>query len=278
MATEKVQLTGEKQTLLITLHAKAMESRLPDSLLKDRFADHALALIDHDFSRLELGRDGAISLAIRAKTFDDWTRAFLAKHPEAVVLNLGCGLDSRVFRIDPPSEIPWFDVDYPEVIELRRRLYPARGGGYRLIGASVTDPAWLEQTPGDRPVMIVAEGLMPYLPSDKAPKLVAQLVRRFPAGELAFDGYSRLGLTLLRLAPQVRATGAQLHYAIDDPKSLEEAAPGLKLVEEKYQYDNSAEIARMSWPARLTVEIFRGIPALRRIGRLLRYRFGALGG
>ena len=82
MQPEKVHLTGAKQTLLITLHAKAMESRSPNSLLKDRFADQALPRIDYDFKRLDLGPDGAISLAMRAKTFDDWTRAFIEEASE----------------------------------------------------------------------------------------------------------------------------------------------------------------------------------------------------
>jgi O-methyltransferase involved in polyketide biosynthesis len=272
MELEKVHLTGVKQTLLITVHAKAMESRSPDSLLKDRFADQALTRLDYDFKPLDLGPDGAISLAMRAKTYDDWTRAFIEKHPNAVVLHLGCGLDSRVFRVDPPPEISWFDVDFPEVIDIRKRVYPAREGSYHMIGASVTDPGWLDQVPGDRPAMIVAEGLMPYLPSDEAPKLVARLVGHCPSGELAFDGYSRLGLKMLRITPQVRATGAEVHWALDDPHALEREVPGLRLDKEKIQYD-PADIARMSWPARLTVRLWRYIPALRKIGRLLRYRF-----
>jgi O-methyltransferase involved in polyketide biosynthesis len=272
MEPEKVHLTGAKQTLLITLHAKAVESRSPDSLLKDRFADQALARLDYDFKPLDLGPDGAISMAMRAKAFDDWTRAFIEKHPNAIVLHLGCGLDSRVFRVEPPPEISWFDVDFPEVIDIRKRVYPAREGDYHMISASVTDPAWLEQVPGDRPAMIVAEGLMPYLPSDEAPKMLARLVAHFPSGELAFDAYGRFGLKMLRITPQVRATGAEVHCALDDPHALEREVPGLRLVNEKVRND-PAHIARMSWPARLMVKLYRHIPALRGIGRLLRYRF-----
>lgn len=273
MQPEKVHLSGTKQTLLITVHAKAMESRAPDSLLKDHFADEALSRIDYDFKPLDLGPDGAVSLAMRAKAFDDWTRAFLEQHPDAVILNLGCGLDSRVFRVDPHPEIVWFDVDFLDVIEIRKRVYPARGEGYRTIGTSVTEPGWLEQIPRDRPVMVIAEGLMPYLPAEEAPKLVARLVAHFRSGELAFDGYSRLGLKMLRITPQFRATGAEVDWALDDAHTLEREVPGLRLVEEKVQYD-SADIARMSWPALLTVMLWRYIPALRRIGRLLRYRWG----
>jgi O-methyltransferase involved in polyketide biosynthesis len=81
MEPEKIHLTGEKQTLLITLHAKAVESRSPKSLLKGRFADQALARLDYDFNPLDLGPDGAISMAMRAKAFDDWTKAFIEKAP-----------------------------------------------------------------------------------------------------------------------------------------------------------------------------------------------------
>ena len=153
MQPEKVHLTGEKQTLLITLHAKAMESRSPDSLLKDRFADQALHRLDYDFKRLDLGPDGAISLAMRAKAFDDWTRAFIEKHPDAIVLNLGCGLDSRVFRVDPPPEIAWFDLDFPDVIDIRAAgLSKARNGlphDRRLGDRSLMARAGAWRPPGD---------------------------------------------------------------------------------------------------------------------------------
>jgi hypothetical protein len=98
------------------------------------------------------------------------------------------------------------------------------------------------------------------------------LVAHCPSGELTFDGYSRLGLTMLRITPQVRATGAEVHWALDDPNALEREVPGLRLVKEKIKND-PAHIARMSWPARLSVKLYRYIPALRGIGRLLRYRF-----
>lgn len=273
MQTEKVSLSGVEETTLITLYCKALESRLPDSLLKDHFADQIVRRLDYDFSPINLGRDGAVSLALRAKAFDDWTRAFLRDHPDGVVLNLGCGLDSRVFRVDPAPEVSWFDVDLPDVIELRRRLYPAREGNYRMIAASVTEPAWLDGVPGDRPAMVVAEGLMPYLRAEEAPKLVARLVAHFPSGELAFDGYGRLGLKMLRITPQLRATGAEVHWALDDAKTLEAVAPGLNLMEDKVQYD-SPQVARMSWPARLAIGLWCLVPALRNAGRLLHYKWG----
>lgn len=276
MQTETVALTQEKETLLITLWAKAGESLLPDSLLKDRFAAEAAARIDYDFARLKVDRDLMVGLAMRAHTLDGWTRAFLAEHGDAIVLHLGCGLDSRTFRIDPPASIDWYDVDYPEVIALRRRLYPAHAG-YQLIGSSVTERGWLEALPQDRPAMIVAEGLLPYLPEEEVPLLLERLVRHCRSGEIVFDAYSPLGLKLIALQPSIKATGAVLHWSLDDPAELERQVPGLELVTELTAYDpdgyDPAQFARMSWPARFAMQFFSLIPPLARIGLLLRYRF-----
>lgn len=276
MQAETVALTREKETLLITLWAKAGESLLPDSLLKDRFAAEAATRIDYDFARLKVNRDLMVGLAMRAHALDGWTRDFLGRHPEALVLHLGCGLDSRVFRIDPPACVDWYDIDYPDVIALRQKLYPARDG-YHLIGSSVTEPGWIAGLPRDRPTMIVAEGLLLYLPEEEVPLLLQRLVQRSPSGEIVFDAYSTFGLKLIAMQPSIKATGAALHWSLDDPYELERQVPGLELVTEMTAYDpdgyDPAQIARMSWPARLTMQFFSLIPPLARIGLLLRYRF-----
>lgn len=271
VAAEKVHLTGEKETLLITLYGKAIESRRPDSLLKDRLAAEAIGKIDYDFSKLKVDDDLATGLAIRASTFDEWVRAFLDRHRHAVVLHLGCGLDTRVFRIDPPETVEWYDVDYPEVIELRRKVYPTRDH-YHLIGSSVTDPDWMKAVLVDRPAMIVMEGLTPYLPAEEGPKLFARLVGHLLGGEIICDAYSSLGLKMVKLAPSCRATGAEVHWAINDPRELERAVPGLRLIDETNAY-KPEHAARMGWSARLMILLWDFIPPLRRVGRLLRFRF-----
>jgi O-methyltransferase involved in polyketide biosynthesis len=271
MASERVNLTEARETLLMTLYGKALESRLPRSLLEDHFADEAVRNIDYDFSRLKVDDNLGIGLAIRAKTLDVCVQDFLARNPDAIVLHLGCGLDTRIFRVDPPQGVDWFDVDYPEVIELRRRLYPSRDN-YRLVASSVTEPDWLAEVPRNRPAMVVAEGLTPYLAADEGPRLVSRLVSHLASGELMFDAYSRFGLKLLRLNPAIRATGAEVHWAIEDPHELERAVPKLRFVEDISAY-KPEHAGRMSWIAKLFVRLWKHIPALRKIGRLLRYRF-----
>lgn len=276
MQGEKVTLRGARETLLITLCAKAGESRLPDSLLRDHFAAEAMARIDYDFARLGIDRDLMIGIALRAHVIDGWTRDFIGRHPDGTVLHLGCGLDARVFRVAPPAGIGWFDVDYPDVVDLRRRLYPAREN-CTLLGSSVMEPGWIEAVPSDRPAFVIAEGLLPYLPEEEVVDLLERVTDRFPAGEVAFDAYSSLGLTAIAWQPSVRSTGAALHWALDDPQELLRQVPRLALVEELTGYGadgyDPRQLARLSLPARAAIQMFGWLPALSQMARLMRFRF-----
>ena len=104
------------------------------------------------------------SSAVRAKSYDWWVQRFLDDCPECTVLHLGCGLDTRIYRVNPPSTVCWYDIDLPDVIALRQRLFPGRPG-LQTVAASVTDAHLLDEIPGDQPVLVVAEGLTCYLPA-----------------------------------------------------------------------------------------------------------------
>jgi O-methyltransferase involved in polyketide biosynthesis len=272
---ERIDLTGAQETTLATLFGKAMESRKPDSILGDKEADRALRRIDYDFSRLRIRRSDHLSLAVRAKAYDVWVREFLARHSDCTVLHLGCGLDTRVYRVDPPPTVRWYDVDFPDVIELRQRLFPARAG-MSMVASSVTDPHLLDTIPGDRPVLVIAEGVTPYLSPDDGIATLRRITEHFPAGELLFDGYGRFGVWLLQRYGCVKASGAQLGWRIDDPRALERAVPGLRFDAELW-YTNAPGMERhFSWLYRRLLRALYAVPQIRRLGRPIRYRFGTL--
>ena len=226
---DRVRVPKEDETYLATLYGKALDARSPDPILGDRFADEAVRRIDFDFRKLKLPRDGDISLPFRARHLDGWTRDFLAAHPEATVLHLGCGLDARVFRVDPPPSVRWFEVDRPEVIALRAQLYPERPGT-RTIATSVTDRQWLEAIPDDQPALVVAEGLVMYLSEEEGLALLRRITQRFPSGQIAFDAYGTWTVRVITVASRF-TTGMRVHlrWGIDDPRALERQVPGLVL-------------------------------------------------
>jgi O-methyltransferase involved in polyketide biosynthesis len=189
MTTGKIDLTGVQATTLVTLFLRALDARSGQSVLGDRFAAEAVDRIDHDWTAIDTPSvtRNRFAVALRARQIDEWAAEFLRRTPDATVLHLACGLDSRVLRLAPPAGVRWFDVDLPDVVALRRELY-RESGGHRTIAASVTDEAWLTEIPADRPVLILAEGLLMYLREAEVRRLLARLTTRFGTGELIFDG------------------------------------------------------------------------------------------
>ncbi len=271
MQAEHVRLTGARETLLITLQAKAAENAMPDSLLRDRFAADALHHIDQDNRHLNVGHDMTIGIALRAYMLDRWAEAFLERCPEATVLHLGCGLDSRIFRIDPGPGVRWFELDFPDVISLRQQIYPDREG-CEMFACSIVEHGWIANLPADRPAIIIAEGVLPYLKKYQVLQVLRRIAGHFPSGEIAFDAYGSFAVQLLRFNPTIRATGACLHWPLDDPAEMEAQVPGLRLIEDRWDWEPE-QVARMSPPAQIALQLFSTFPPPYRMGRLVRYGF-----
>jgi methyltransferase (TIGR00027 family) len=223
-----IDLSGAPQTMLATLYAKALDADAEHPVLGDTYARDLVSRIDYDWSHTGLNARLA-AVTMRTAHFDDWARQFLEDHDVATVLHLGCGLDSRAFRLRPGPGVVWYDVDLPDVIALRERFYPP-DDNYRLVPASVTDPRWLSTIPADRPTLMIAEGLTMYLARDDGPALLRRIVERFPSGELHFDAFNRVGLAAERRNGVVRRSGSALRWAVDGPDDILAAVPGVRLM------------------------------------------------
>ncbi|MFD9962953.1 class I SAM-dependent methyltransferase [Amycolatopsis sp. NPDC058986] len=269
---EKVHFTEEKATMLATLYGRALDSRLDNPILGDRAADEAVRQIDYDFPKLGLTGERAASVVLRAKPIDDWSAEYLREHPDAVVVHLGCGMDTRVYRLDPPPTVQWFDVDYPEVVELRRKIFPERAN-YRTIGSSVTDFGWLDQVPSDRPALIVAEGLTMYLTPEGGEELLQRLVAKFPSGELICDVFSRLGIKLQKINPVVRKAGATLYWGIDDLREFERFGLDPVSALDASEWATPEVMAKVSPVTRMQLRATKYFPLVRKMARIGRWRF-----
>jgi O-methyltransferase involved in polyketide biosynthesis len=265
--SHKVHLKGAQQTLLITLYAKALDSRSKHPILGDRKADEVVRMIDYDFERLRRPMEGSV-IVVRAKQLDEWVKEFLRANPDAVVLNLGCGLDSRVLRIDPPSGVSWFDLDFPVVIEERRNFY-AEKDGYRMLESSVTDPGWLEKVPRDRPTMMVAEGLVEYLTEQEVRALLNALTDRLPRGHVAFDVMNSYAISSGRAALKANM-GAEHKWAVDDVRAVDRLDPKLTRISSVSLFTSGY----MPMRYRLMFGILSVSPRFRGMLRLIRYKFG----
>ncbi|MGB6208704.1 class I SAM-dependent methyltransferase [Mycobacterium sp.] len=260
-------------TNLCTLYLRAYESRLERPVLGDRAAAEAIDRINYDFARMHRAAQpwaNQFLVALRAKQLDTWADDFLRRNPDAVVLHLGCGLDSRAFRLDVASGVSWFDVDMPGVIALRRQLYTDRTG-YTMIGASVTKPGWLDQIPTGRPALIVAEGLLMYLDETELRDLLQRLTDRFGTGELLADLLSPWGPRFSNSPLLSKAsTSGITKWGTKDGHELPEWIPRLQLVETTMFLD-AAKISLK--PQRTLYRILAAVPFMRNYDRLYRFQF-----
>ncbi|MCV7342570.1 O-methyltransferase involved in polyketide biosynthesis [Mycobacterium haemophilum DSM 44634] len=267
-----VDLTGPPQTMLATLYAKALDADAPHSILGDQYAKAAVARIDYDWKTTTITARRAPSVAIRTAHFDKWVRQYLAVHDDAVVLHVGCGLDARVYRLDPAAGVRWYDIDYPDVIELRQQVYPARTN-YWMLPASVTDPSWLAEIPAEHPALLIAEGLTMYLTQDDGLALLRRVVDRFPSGELQFDAFNTFGIRTQVINAVVRRSGATLHWGIDGPADIVDTVSGVRLLAWESVFDSDTfdlVSPRLRWLGRAMT----AVPVLRTMAQYHRYAFG----
>lgn len=270
-----MNLTGPAKTMLSTLYLKALDARLKRPVLGDRFAGDAVARIDFDWSALEMGAGWAPLCTVRTAQYDIWARRFLARHPRSTVVHLGCGLDARVFRIDPGPGVEWYDVDFPEVIALREKVYPGRPD-YHLTATSATDPSWVDRIPADEPVLFLAEGISMYLTEDEGIALLRRVVGHFRSGEVQIDFFNWLAIKSQKTQTLVRNSGSTLHWAVNSPRDVLARVPGLRLRESANFFDAST-FSRVPARYRGVKRAARLAPALRKALQYHVYEFGPRG-
>jgi O-methyltransferase involved in polyketide biosynthesis len=266
-----VDLSGAPQTMLATLYLKALDADFERPVLGDRYAKEAVSRLDYDFRKIGITAKWAPLITVRTAQYDIWARQFLAVHQQCTVVHLGCGLDSRVFRLDPGPGVQWHDVDYPEVIALREKVFPPRPR-YHLIATSTSDQ-WLDQIPADRPVLLLAEGISMYLTEHDGVALLRRVVDRFPSGELQVDFYNWLAIKSQRMHTLVRRTGSTLHWAVNSPQDILGRVPGVRLLIAVTLFDAST-FWRASAGFRLASGPVRAVPPLRTALQYHRYAFG----
>jgi O-methyltransferase involved in polyketide biosynthesis len=277
MAIAVTEFTPVEQTAFLTEYARALDSRWPRPILGDRLADEIVARIDYDFAGLGLPASVVCQSSLRAKMLDDRVRSFTSEHPDAVVVDLGAGLDTGMQRVKPPTTVDWYSVDLPNVIALRDELVPAAGPAHS-VAASVADDSWTDTIPADRPTMLIADGLLAFLSEDVIIRLFRHIADHFGSGEMAFNDYGRIGWfsrLAVKLAPQkmFSAVGSQWGYrGFKDARVPETWNPRLRLVEEA-SLAHAPEVDLFPSWIRLATKVSGYFAASARKARILRYRF-----
>lgn len=205
------------KTRYIPLYGKAHVSR-KGIILEDRKAEQIWSAEGFPLRGKAASKWLAYYMAMRSRVFDDWLCEMLAKEPEATVLHLGCGLDSRCIRVEHAGK-QWYDVDFPDVIRERQRHYEA-SGNYHMLGADLREENWLDQIQGDDAVIIL-EGVSMYLRHEDLRGLLERLCGRFGKVHLLMDCYTELAAKLSRRHNPINSVGVTQVYGLDDPRAAQ---------------------------------------------------------
>ena len=177
------------ETLLIPLYMRAKESRRKDAILRDLQAEQLVESIEYDYSKFDGAKLSAIGCVVRGLYFDNTIRHFIATRKNPIIVNVGCGLDTRYQRIEEHDKAIFYEMDLPEVIDLRRDLLPEPAGDHYIAG-SLLETQWMDDLRKKHPegeFIIVIEGVLMYFYEKQVRQLLTRLADRFSGGEVWFD-------------------------------------------------------------------------------------------
>jgi methyltransferase (TIGR00027 family) len=201
-----ISLSDVAATSLITLYCHALESQSRNPIITDPKAVELMQLFNSELAKSEnklhrnmangkLDQKMMVHIALRARRYDQYVKDFLKQASNAIIVNIGCGFDTRFYRLDN-GQVDFYDLDFPEVIEIKQKVL-TENSRYHFIASSVLDYEWMERLfqPRIRPVMFVAEGVFMYLYTAEVRELVLKLQSEFPGSELVCEVFNALWLT-----------------------------------------------------------------------------------
>ena len=161
----------------------------------------------------------AYYMGIRCAVFDEWLGGKMAENKNAVVIHIGCGLDNRVLRVGTNGH-EWYDVDFPEVIEERKKYY-TETEEYKMLCGDARDGAWLLNIEKGSSAIVVLEGVSMYLTKDEMRALTERLCTHFDRVALLVDCYTTLAAKMTKIKNPINDVGVTEVYGIDNPTEYE---------------------------------------------------------
>lgn len=209
-------MNNVNKTLYIPLYAKALVSK-KGLFIKDERAEKIWNTEGFALKGKSKSKWLAYYLGVRAAVFDGWVKEKIEEMPTAAVVHIGCGLDSRIERVGADG-VKWYDLDFPEVIEERKRYF-SESDNYKMLPGNATEYDWMQEIQSSS-IIVVMEGVSMYIPEDELRGLFARLGERFESVALLTDCYSVFAAKMSKYKNPINDVGVSTVYGIDEPQRL----------------------------------------------------------
>lgn len=210
-------MTEVNKTLFIPLYGKYQVSR-KGLILHDPIAERIWKKEAFPIKGKSKSKWLTYNMAMRARVFDDWTEDMLEQNPNAIVLHLGCGLDSRCTRIKHPYA-NWIDGDFKDVISLRK-CYFEETENYHMREVNVSDIKHIARLPDCDEAIVILEGISMYLSKKQINRFFLALHKKYKRLHILMDVYTEFGARASKYKNPVNDVGVTKLYGIDNFQSI----------------------------------------------------------
>jgi O-methyltransferase involved in polyketide biosynthesis len=281
-----IELGDVSISLLLTFYALVLESQSENPIIHDPKAEEIASVLNRELlksedsyfrtlAKGEINQELSVHIALRAQKYDEYVKDFLKRHPCGTVINIGCGLDTRFWRIDN-GKLHFYDLDLPHVIEIKRKLC-RETERYHMLSASALEQVWmnvvLDNAAG--PYIFLAEGVFMYLDMEDVKTLVLELKNRFPGCELVCEVFNHFWLRRPWKALVDFKMQREFHlgkdvtfsFGLKSGREMESWSPGIEFIDE-WSYLESGE-KKLGW-----TRLMGNFALLKRTQWTVHYRLG----
>lgn len=221
----KVEPGTVQETLMMPLYGRVYcEEHFPNTF-PNKAAKETAERVDYDFDKVKSSELNMVTWAVRARMLQDAAKGYLAEHPHATIINLGCGLDLSFENVDNGT-CKFINMDLPDVIAAREKIVNCREREFHFAG-DLMDFSWMERirkepynvNVGDG-VFIISGGVLMYFHTEQMRRFFQALAKAFPNGGICFDGENEQGLKKSNKIVQKTGNGTEIHFPIEDSQKL----------------------------------------------------------
>ena len=221
----RVEQGTVQETLMLPLYGRVYcEEHFPLTF-PNKAAKETAENVDYDFSKVNSSELNMIVWGLRARMLQDAAKAYLKNHPNATIINLGCGLDLSFNEIDNGT-CHFINMDLPDVISAREKIVECREREYNFAG-SLMDFDWMKKiqaTPYNvnvkNGVYIICGGVLMYFHTEDMKKFFLALASAFPDGGICFDGENQKGLEKSNKIVAKTGNGTKIYFPIEDSRAM----------------------------------------------------------
>ena len=221
----KVESGTVQETLMMPLYGRVYcEEHFPNTF-PNKAAKETVERVDYDFNKVKSSELNMVTWGVRARMLQDAAKGYLAEHPHATIINLGCGLDLSFEEVDNGA-CRFINMDLPDVIAAREKIVDCREREFNFAG-DLMDFSWMERIQ-TKPynvdvsdgVFIISGGVLMYFHTEQMKRFFQALAKAFPGGGICFDGENEQGLKKSNKIVQKTGNGTEIHFPIEDSRKL----------------------------------------------------------